>query len=102
MLPSNFKKLLSVQLNKFMKSEKLVKVKNSYKVAKKVSEKRKRTKRLSQIKTPEALKKAKKEVKKLVLGSKVKRLSQVKTPNGLKRKNLRSGNKAKVAKKTRK
>ena len=133
MLPPNFKKLLSVQLKKFVKSEKLVKVKNSYKIssteklklaiketpkekgtaktnastpkekaAKKVSEKSVKTKRLSQVKTPEALKKAKKEVKKPVSGSKVKRLSQVKTPEGLKRKNLKPGNKSRIAKKTRK
>ncbi|KAK8693797.1 hypothetical protein V6N13_071366 [Hibiscus sabdariffa] len=119
MLPPNFNKLLSVQLNKFVKSEKLVKLKNSYKIssteklklviddtqkkkegtaknkspkpkekaAKKVSEKSVKTKRLSQVKTPEALKKAKNDVKKKpVSGSKVKRLSQVKTPEGLKRK----------------
>ncbi|KAL4361939.1 hypothetical protein GQ457_04G029090 [Hibiscus cannabinus] len=118
MLPPNFKKLLSVQLNKFVKSEKLAKLKNSYKIsstekpklaindtqkkkdtvkskspkpkekaAKKVSEKSVKTKRLSQVKTPEALKKAKTDVKKKpVSSSKVKRLSQVKTPEGLKRK----------------
>lgn len=32
-LPPNFKKLLSVQLKKFAKSEKLVRVKNSFKIA---------------------------------------------------------------------
>ncbi|XVE73383.1 hypothetical protein DITRI_Ditri11bG0113600 [Diplodiscus trichospermus] len=132
MLPPNFKKLLSVQLKKFVKSEKLMKLKNSYKIssteklkraiketqkkkgtdnnnsstskaraAKKVSEKSVKTKRLSQIKTPEAVKKAKKEVKNPDSGSKVKRLNQVKTPEGFKKKkNLKSGNKAKVAKKT--
>ncbi|GMJ09208.1 hypothetical protein HRI_004590000 [Hibiscus trionum] len=114
-LPPNFKKLLSVQLKKFVKSEKLVKLNNSYKIsstenlklptqkegtvaknkspkpkekaAKKVSEKSVKSKRLSQVKTPEALKKAKKDGKKKpVSGSKVKRLSQVKTPEGLRRK----------------
>ncbi|THG20632.1 hypothetical protein TEA_027256 [Camellia sinensis var. sinensis] len=85
LLPPNFKKLLSIQLKKFVKSEKLVKIKNSYKVSAsenvklvaaaaasiKESEKKKtdkavvkkngeKTKRLSQVKTPEALKKKKK------------------------------------------
>ena len=32
-LPSNFKKVLSVQLKKFVKSERLVKCKNSYKIS---------------------------------------------------------------------
>ncbi|XP_077242785.1 histone H1-like [Tasmannia lanceolata] len=32
-LPPNFKKMLSVQLKRFLKSEKLVKVKNSYKIS---------------------------------------------------------------------
>ncbi|XWS46591.1 hypothetical protein CRYUN_Cryun14cG0081500 [Craigia yunnanensis] len=133
MLPRNFKKLLSVQLKKFVKSEKLVKVKNFCKIssteklklaiketqkkkgtaknnastpkekaAKKVYEKSVKTKSLSQVKTQETLKKDKNEVKKPVSGSKVKRLSQVKAPEGLKRKNLKSGNKARVAKKTKK
>ncbi|XVF22137.1 hypothetical protein REPUB_Repub12eG0147800 [Reevesia pubescens] len=127
LLPPYFKKLLSVQLKKFVKSEKLEKVKNSYKIssteklklsiketqkkkgitttskekaAQKVSEKSVKTKRLSHVKTPDALKKAKKDVQKPVSGSKMKRLSQVKTPDGLKRKNLKSGNKARVTKKT--
>ncbi|KAL0420087.1 UNVERIFIED_CONTAM: Histone H1 [Sesamum radiatum] len=33
LLPPNFKKILSIQLKRFVKSEKLVKVKNSYKVS---------------------------------------------------------------------
>ncbi|WRX09331.1 Linker histone H1/H5 [Theobroma cacao] len=132
MLPSNFKKLLSVQLKKFVKSEKLVKVKNSYKIssteklklaiketqkkkgtaknkastsqkaANKVSVKSVKTKRLSPVKTPDALKKAKKKVKKPVSGLKLKRLSQVKTPEGLKTKDLKSGDKARVVKKAKK
>jgi histone H1/5 len=75
-LPSKFKKVLSVQLKKFVKSERLVKVKNSFKVSsienlkylgakvmtqktkkkavpKKIAEKRAKTKRLSQVETPE-------------------------------------------------
>ncbi|CAK7348368.1 unnamed protein product [Dovyalis caffra] len=92
-LPPNFKKVLSVQLKRFVKSERLVKFKNSYKIssteklklaiketqknkgaakkistpekkaAKKISEKGVKTKRLSQVKTPEILKKGKKDVK---------------------------------------
>ncbi|KAJ4839175.1 hypothetical protein Tsubulata_032048 [Turnera subulata] len=95
-LPENYKKVLSVQLKKFVKSERLVKVKNSYKIssteklklaiketqkakaannaapaakkavtapkvkaARKITEKGVKTKRLSQIKTPDVLKKAK-------------------------------------------
>ncbi|KAG4981768.1 Histone H1 [Glycine soja] len=69
-LPPNFRKLLSVQLKKLVKSEKLYKVKNFYKLSsatdkqtqkstetepkQKVGEK---AKRLSQVKTHEALKK---------------------------------------------
>lgn len=126
-LPSSFKKVLSVQLKKFVTSERLVKCKNSYKIsstekleldikgtqknkgaskralttpekkaAKKISEKGVQTKRLSQVKTPEVLKKGKKEVK----AGKMKRLSQVKTPDGfkklknstpMKRKDLKAG-----------
>ncbi|KAI7984712.1 hypothetical protein LOK49_LG14G00522 [Camellia lanceoleosa] len=33
LLPPNFKKMLSIQLKKFVKSEKLVKIKNSYEVS---------------------------------------------------------------------
>lgn len=110
-LPSNFKKLLSVQLRNFVKSEKLVKVKNSYKLSsteklklaiketqeanfqakkpiarkerteKKITEKAAKTKRLSRVKTPEVLKKTNKNEKR----AKMKRLSQVKTPDGFKK-----------------
>ncbi|KAB5569493.1 hypothetical protein DKX38_003286 [Salix brachista] len=120
-LPSNFKKVLSVQLKKFVKSERLVKCKNSYKIssteklqlgiketqkkkgasktapekkaAEKISSKGVQTRRLSQVKTPEVFKK---EVK----AAKMKRLSQVKTPDGFKKqkkstpmqkKNLKAG-----------
>ncbi|KAF3436505.1 hypothetical protein FNV43_RR23597 [Rhamnella rubrinervis] len=118
-LPPNFQKILSVQLKKFVKSERLVKVKNSFKissteklkstikeslkkkkesttkkspapnekVAKKISEKGMKTKRLSLVKTPEGLKKVNKGAeKKLVVTGKTKSLSQVKTPEGLKKK----------------
>ncbi|KAL2535508.1 histone H1-like [Forsythia ovata] len=125
-LPTNFKKILSAQLKRFVKSERLVKVKNSYKISpsekvkkpansvedktqkkkpvknvttktagsgkentKKDVEKAKKTKRLSQVKTPEALKKktmVKKNLKGSVTGAKMKRLSQVKSPEGLKKK----------------
>ncbi|KAL8527280.1 hypothetical protein ACS0TY_005233 [Phlomoides rotata] len=74
-LPPNFKKNLSIQLKRLVKSEKVIKVKNSYKISaaeKEIqkkkpetteityseTEKKKKTKRLSLIKTPEALKKA--------------------------------------------
>ncbi|THG20097.1 histone H1-like [Camellia sinensis] len=83
LLPPNFKKMLSIQLKKFVKSEKLVKIKNSYEVSasenvklvataaaasikefekpdKAIVKNREKTKRLSQVKTPEALKKKKK------------------------------------------
>ncbi|XP_047171636.1 histone H1-like [Vigna umbellata] len=102
-LPPNFRKLLSVQLKSLVKLEKLYKVKNSYKLSsphtekpktapkeKKVTEK---TKRLSQVKTPETLKKKKApSTKKYVAAAaasgagKVKRLSQVKTPETMKKK----------------
>lgn len=132
LLPPNFKKILSVQLKKFVKSEKLTKVKNSYKVSppklvpksakkkiqpkktartgaaaaararrrvpnkkgnnkRKANEKATKTKRLSQVKTPEALKKKSRgrlvaNVKGSVTGAKMKRLSQVKTPEALRKK----------------
>uniref|UniRef100_A0A5B7CB14 Putative histone H1 n=1 Tax=Davidia involucrata TaxID=16924 RepID=A0A5B7CB14_DAVIN len=124
LLPPNFKKMLSIQLRKFVKSEKLFKVKNSYKISEdekvkfvavsiKQSQKKKvnptsnvpkkkgeKTKSLSQLKTPEALKKnsavakkvVKKDMKKSVVtgtgGKKMKRLSQVKTPDRLKKKKV--------------
>ncbi|XP_027937528.1 histone H1-like [Vigna unguiculata] len=100
-LPPIFRKLLSVQLKSLVKSEKLYKVKNSYKLSSPQSEKPKtapkekkvaeKTKRLSQVKTPEALKKKKApSTKKFVAaavsgGGKVKCLSQVKTPETMKK-----------------
>ncbi|XP_028099026.1 histone H1-like [Camellia sinensis] len=85
LLPPNFKKMLLIQLKKFVKSEKLVKIKNSYEVStsenvklvtaaaaasikefektnKAVVKNGEKTKRLSQVKTPKALKKKKKKV----------------------------------------
>ncbi|RDX81870.1 hypothetical protein CR513_37406, partial [Mucuna pruriens] len=93
-LPPNFRKLLSVQLKKLVQSEKLFKVKNSYKLSSsKETAPKEKTKRLSQIKTPQALKKKAPNKKKFVSvvvaaseGRKVKRLSQVKTPEALKMK----------------
>ncbi|XP_059625168.1 histone H1-like [Cornus florida] len=118
-LPTNFRKILSAQLKKLVKSEKLVKINNSYKVSasekvKMVSDtikgsqkksdlkkgvkaksnvspkKGEKRKRLSEVKTPEALKKKKsmadKSSKKVVTNGKMKRLSQVKTPEGLNKK----------------
>ena len=114
-LPSNFRKVLSVQLKKFVKSERLFKVKNSFKISsteklaieiketqqnkavkarkkttkaaqQKVTEKGMRTKRLSQVKTPDALKKDGKKKSVASAAAKVKRLSQVKTPEGMKKK----------------
>jgi len=101
-LPTNFRKLLSVQLKSLVKSEKLYKVKNSYKLSSPQTEKPKtapkekkvteKTKSLSQVKTPEALTKKALNKKKQVAavdasgGGKVKRLSQVKTPEPMKKK----------------
>ena len=113
-LPKNFKKIMSVRLKKLVKSEALVKVKNSYKInnattnsspqpPKKESAKtitsssaRKgsiKTKRLSQVKTPEGLKKKTTTITteiaaklKAEAKAKTKPLNQVKTPEGLKRK----------------
>ncbi|KAA8549112.1 hypothetical protein F0562_000796 [Nyssa sinensis] len=136
LLPPNFKKTLSVQLKKFVKSEKLFKVKNSYKISayekvklvadsvkqsqkkkdmekanptsnvpKKATTKGEKTKNLSQVKTPQALKKnsagkkANKDVKKsAVTGRKMKRLSQVKTPDVLKKKKVATPVKRKASK----
>ncbi|KAK4282542.1 hypothetical protein QN277_013904 [Acacia crassicarpa] len=114
LLPPNFRTLLSVQLKKFVKSERLFKVKNSFKIssseksktakprnkgatpaqkaAKKITEKGLKTKRLSHVKTPEALKEAHRDTKKKSTVSsagkarKVKRLSLVKTPDAMKKK----------------
>lgn len=102
-LPPNFKKLLSVQLKKFTKSEKLVKVKNSFKIAPAVK------KPAASVAAGEQPKKAaarKVSSKAAVTGAekgakttpaksgaseakgktKTKRLSQVKTPTGMKKK----------------
>ncbi|KAL6968583.1 hypothetical protein U1Q18_034384 [Sarracenia purpurea var. burkii] len=146
LLPPNFKKILSVQLKKLVKSQKLHKIKNSYKISssekvksekllkiknsyeisssekvkltssttkesqrkkidvikanprvgatKKAAKKGEKTKRLSQIKTPEALKEKSaakqvvKSAKKTVTGGKMKRLGQVKTPAAVKKKTM--------------
>ncbi|XP_062096798.1 histone H1-like [Humulus lupulus] len=108
-LPMNFKKLLSIQLKKYVKPERLVKVKNSFKIssieklkltisedlknskkelsplpnqkfAEKVSRKGVKTKRLSQVKTPEGLKKPTATIRK------TKVLTHFNTPEGLKKK----------------
>ncbi|KAK4351719.1 hypothetical protein RND71_031032 [Anisodus tanguticus] len=99
-LPPNFKEILSAQLKKLVKSEKLFKINNSYKIsansqkektvshknlapkvtAEKEVEKAAKMKRLSQVKTPEALKKNASIVAGKT-GGKMKRLSQVKTPD---------------------
>lgn len=128
-LPPNFKKILSVQLKKFVKSEKLIKVKNSYKVsaagkvkipdnsakensgqknkstkevnAKKAVENAAKTKRLSQVKTPEGLKKDQKGKNPTATkGGKVKRLSQVKTPDALKKSKVSTAGNIKVSSKS--
>ncbi|KAK2965224.1 hypothetical protein RJ640_019979 [Escallonia rubra] len=94
LLPPNFKKVLSVQLKKFVKSEKLVKVKNSYKIAAsekvkivaaavKVTHKTKDVKKVKVTATNVPKNAAKKVLEKAV---KTKRLSQVKTPEALKKK----------------
>lgn len=91
-LPPNFRKILSVQLKKFVKSEKLFKVKNSYKVSSDSSTTELTTKAKKGPRKPKEV--ANKAVEKGVL--KTKRLSQVKTPEVLKKSNLMSsiGNKA--------
>ena len=83
-LPPNFKKNLSIQLKRLVKSDKLVKVKNSYKIS--AAEKAKKTAKAAPEK---ASSKEKKDVEK---AKKTKRLSQVKTPEALKKKSkARSG-----------
>ncbi|KAM7527015.1 hypothetical protein LguiB_030425 [Lonicera macranthoides] len=90
-LPPNFRKILSVQLKKFVKSEKLFKVKNSYKVSSDFSTTELTTKTKKVPKKPKEV--ANNAVEKRVL--KTKRLSQVKTPEVLKKSNLSSiGSKA--------
>lgn len=123
-LPPNFNKQLSLQLKRFVKSEKLVKVKNSYKTAtagdKKSSKKDKKsedqntkknagakTKPLNGVKTPDALKRKKADTRvnkaekggegSATAAKKMKRLSQVKTPEALKKKDPGQG-KGKTAK----
>lgn len=80
-LPPNFRKLLSLQLKNLVNSQRLCKVKNSYKISsgeigEKKKEKKEKVKMLCQIKTPEALK----------IKEKVKLLSEVKTPEAMKKK----------------
>ncbi|KAH0657383.1 hypothetical protein KY289_026131 [Solanum tuberosum] len=83
-LPPNFKKLLSVQLKKFVESEKLFKINNSYKISANLQ--KEKMKRLSQVKTPEALKKNVSTTPAAgKTDGKMKRLSQVKTPERLKK-----------------
>ncbi|XP_077218557.1 histone H1-like [Tasmannia lanceolata] len=94
-LPPNFKKILSIQLKKFMKSEKLVKVKNSYKISasekvKKVSvevKEKKKEKDSKKVMSPKKVdvKKVKKSVG-VKEKPKMKRLSKVSTPIALKKK----------------
>ncbi|KAL7151122.1 hypothetical protein ABFS83_04G010100 [Erythranthe nasuta] len=129
LLPPTFRKILSIQLKRFVKSEKLVKIKNSYKIptvekvkrsanpssteaavkitdkktkaTKKTVEKAKKTKRLSQVKTPEGLKKVKTASKRGSAG--VEKLKKNKAATPVKRKQgpnslksgLRSAKKAK-------
>ncbi|KAL7112574.1 hypothetical protein ACP275_04G010600 [Erythranthe tilingii] len=128
LLPPTFRKILSIQLKRFVKSEKLVKIKNSYKIptvekvkrsanpsteaavkitdkkakaAKKTVEKAKKTKRLSQVKTPEGFKKVKTTSKRGSAGVEKTKKSKAATPvkrkqvpNSLKS-GLRSAKKAK-------
>lgn len=93
-LPPNYKKVLSVQLKKFVKTEKIVKVKNSFKIcatakakksvvvsAKKINKTTEKSTIKGSISSPlTKMKKAGDKVRKM------KRLSQVKTPEGLKNK----------------
>lgn len=86
-LPPNFRKLLSLQLKNLVNSQRLCKVKNSYKISsgeigEKKKEKKEKVKMLCQIKTPEALKIKNKAATK----EKVKLLSEVKTPEAMKKK----------------
>ncbi|KAF8376831.1 hypothetical protein HHK36_031497 [Tetracentron sinense] len=108
-LPPNFKKVLSIQLRKFAKSERLVKVKNSFKisatekanwVAIEIKEKQKKDKegttkksmekkiekvKITKSKTLKTKKKVSTPNKAVKKSLKTKRLSQVKTPDGLKK-----------------
>ncbi|KAI3460775.1 hypothetical protein Pfo_017438 [Paulownia fortunei] len=98
LLPPNFKKILSIQLKRFVKSEKLVKVKNSYKISaaekvKKPSNSVKENTSTAQRKKPSIRATAKNTdtknpvaEKRRGKAKKTKMLSQVKTPEGLKKK----------------
>lgn len=104
-LPSGSGRSLSVRVKKLAESERLAKAKSSSKVASptespalpgkgapKEQRATRKTRRLSQVETPEALKKATRKRKKAmaseVVGGpnagKMKRLSEVKTPEGFK------------------
>ncbi|XP_068660977.1 histone H1-II-like [Aristolochia californica] len=109
-LPPSFKKILSVQLKKFAKSEKLVKVKNSFKIGasektKKVTSDKKEKKPAKKEEKAKAARKVTGEKKqKTVTGGavkdkiKTKRLSQVYTPKELKKKKKKSLTPKKVTK----
>ncbi|KAL5996274.1 hypothetical protein ACLOJK_026348 [Asimina triloba] len=87
-LPPNFKRMLSVQLKKFVLSGKLMKIKNSYKIS--VLEKPAKKTSLDSKETKETGKGVKRGVGegdvKEKKGKKMKRLSQVSTPSALKKK----------------
>ncbi|KAL1553005.1 histone H1-like [Salvia divinorum] len=83
-LPPNFKKNLSIQLKRLVKSEKLVKVKNSYKIS--AAEKAKKTAAPEKSQPEKARAESSKEKKDAEMAKKTKRLSQVKTPEALKKK----------------
>lgn len=102
-LPSGLDKSLSVRMKKLAKSERPVKLKSFYKAvsptedpglsekeAPKEQRATRKTRRLSQVETPEALKKKTKKRKAIPSevgghnGGKMKRLSEVKTPEGFK------------------
>ncbi|KAG6409970.1 hypothetical protein SASPL_128014 [Salvia splendens] len=88
-LPPNFKKNLSIQLKRLVKSDKLVKVKNSYKIS--AAEKAKKPAKAAPEK-PQSEKASSKEKKDGEKAKKTKRLSQVKTPEALRKKTkARSG-----------
>lgn len=95
-LPPNFKKILSVQLKKFVKSEKLVKVKNSYKIS--IAEKVKKPAAAAAVEKKQPSKKDAAKVKEKESAKKVvekakrtKRLSQVKTPEAMKKAAAKTG-----------
>nr|XP_027127462.1 histone H1-like [Coffea arabica] len=106
LLPPNFKKLLSIQLKKFIQPEATATRRAAAKKSnarghgpstnkRRANEKAlKKMKRLSQVETPVALKKNSRglvtTVKGSITGAKMKRLRQVKTPETLKNKNAAS------------